>query len=76
MSRISSSGEDLIRSPFHQMDGDAGLSVDQGDVVSDDVVQVTSDADTFGRHTLLRFLLTGALRVFSPLLHGRHIGAA
>lgn len=58
------------------MDGNARLSVDQGDVVRDDVVELARDPDPLGSHPLLCLLFTGSLRVLGPFLDSRHIGAA
>ena len=53
-----------------QVLGDAGLGVDDGDVVSEDVVQLVGDADALGRDLAVGLGLPAVLGGLGPLFGG------
>lgn len=57
------------------MPGDAGLGVDQGDVVGDDIVQVTGDAHALGGDPACGFVLAGAFGVLGAVVQRGQVGA-
>ncbi len=61
---------------LEQVGGDAGLHVDRGERVRDDVAQVSGDPQPFLLGTALCFLLAAALRQFEPFEQNLHVGAA
>ncbi len=72
-------GEGLLRlvgALVHDVRGDAGLDVDQGDVVGDDVVQVAGDAQAFLGDPAAGLLLAGAFGAFGAFPDGLDEGAA
>jgi hypothetical protein len=57
----------LVGTSVHDMGGDARLHIDQGDVVRDDVVEVTGDPQPLLGDPAAGLLLAGALGALGPL---------
>src|SRR5690606_3714642 len=66
----------LVGPLVHDVGGDPGLDVDQGDVVGDDVVQVAGDAQAFLGDPAAGLLLAGAFGTLGAFPDGLDDGAA
>ncbi|GAA3237334.1 hypothetical protein GCM10020256_56700 [Streptomyces thermocoprophilus] len=66
----------LVGPLVHDVGGDTGLHIDEGDVVGDDVVQVAGDAQTFLGDAAAGLLLAGAFGALGAFADGLDDGAA